>query len=71
MFTGTDKRLSFRDVRDGSSNTIMLVDVAEKDAVEWTRPDDLAYDPSTIRQALFGRYGKVALAGFPTVPSAG
>jgi hypothetical protein len=32
------------DIRDGTSNTIMLVEAAN--AVPWTKPEDLAYDPA-------------------------
>jgi hypothetical protein len=33
----------FPDVTDGLSNTIMVVEAA--DAVPWTKPEDLIYDP--------------------------
>lgn len=37
------KKLSFRDVTDGSSNTLLCVE-AEKPC-PWTKPDDLPFDP--------------------------
>ncbi|MBI3407617.1 MAG: DUF1559 domain-containing protein [Planctomycetes bacterium] len=36
------KGLSFRDITDGSSNTIMVVEAAQ--SVPWTKPDELVYD---------------------------
>jgi len=64
LFTGTGKQFAIRDVRDGTSNTIMVVDAAEKHAVVWTKPDDLDCDRSSIAGALFGRFGDVGLVGF-------
>ena len=37
----------FRDILDGLSNTIMGVETAAAHAVEWTKPSDIAIDPST------------------------
>ncbi|NOZ40333.1 MAG: DUF1559 domain-containing protein [Planctomycetes bacterium] len=41
------KAMSFASIRDGSSNTIMLVQVASESAVVWTKPDDLQFDPKS------------------------
>ncbi len=38
------KPLSFRDITDGTSNTIMLVEADDEHAVVWTKPDDLEID---------------------------
>lgn len=38
------KQISFRDITDGTSNTIMLVEADDEHAVVWTRPDDLEID---------------------------
>ncbi len=43
LFPGNEK-LSFRDVTDGTSNTIMFVQVHPDSAVEWTRPADVDFD---------------------------
>lgn len=37
----------FGDVQDGSSNTVMLVEANLDQAVEWTRPADIVYDPAS------------------------
>lgn len=39
LFEGT-KGKSFRDIKDGTSNTIMIVEVDDEAAVAWTKPDD-------------------------------
>jgi hypothetical protein len=36
--------LAFRDVMDGTPDTIMTVEVSDERAVIWTRPDDFEYD---------------------------
>ena len=41
-----------RDIIDGSSNTIMLVEAKKK--VPWTKPDDIAYDPEAKGLPKFG-----------------
>jgi hypothetical protein len=34
-----------RDITDGTSNTIMIVDASNEKATIWTKPDDLPFDP--------------------------
>ncbi|MHB1557311.1 MAG: DUF1559 domain-containing protein [Isosphaeraceae bacterium] len=43
-------------VTDGTSNTILVVEA--KDAVPWTKPDDIAFDPAAAgdRETLFGAF---------------
>lgn len=36
----------FADIRDGTSNTLMIVEVDDEHAPIWTKPDDLPFDPS-------------------------
>jgi hypothetical protein len=38
--------IGFRDITDGTSNTIMLVEADDEHAVVWTKPDDLEIDLS-------------------------
>ena len=61
VFTGKNKGVAFRKIHDGTSNTVLMFDAAEKHAVTWTKPDDWAYDPAKIRDALYGRFGKTGL----------
>ena len=39
-----DQDIGVADVTDGTSNTIMIVEA--KEAVPWTKPDDLSFDPA-------------------------
>ena len=39
-----DQGIGVADVTDGTSNTIMIVEA--KEAVPWTKPDDLSFDPA-------------------------
>ena len=34
-------------VRDGTSNTLMMVEVSAKQAIVWTKPEDLRFDPAS------------------------
>jgi hypothetical protein len=61
---GGDKPLTFAQIQDGTSNTIMVVDAADERAVEWTKPDDLAYDPEKPLAGLVGHIPGKFLAGF-------
>ena len=46
-----DKDTGIADVTDGTSNTLMVVEA--KEAVPWTKPDDLSFDPAAA-PSLFG-----------------
>ena len=56
------KGLRFRDITDGTSNTILIVDADDEHAVPWTAPDDLAYDAEKPSANLSTRYGEGFLA---------
>jgi hypothetical protein len=43
------------DITDGTSNTFMIVEAAE--AVPWTKPQDLDYDPAKPLPKLGGLFG--------------
>ncbi len=45
MFAG-QAGTKMRDITDGTSNTILALEVNEDASVVWTKPDDLAYDPA-------------------------
>jgi hypothetical protein len=53
VFSGT-KGIAFRDITDGTSNTIMTVEVADEKAAVWTKPDDFEYDEKNPLQGLVG-----------------
>lgn len=50
-----DKPTVLKDIKDGTSNTIMVVEVDDEHAVTWTKPDDLPFDPKDPTKGL-GRF---------------
>lgn len=48
---------AFRDITDGTSNTIMIVDADPLHAVIWTKPDDLPFDPKNPLAGLVSQHG--------------
>ncbi len=65
LFPGGDAVLRLpASIPDGLANTIFLVEAAADRAVDWTKPDDLAYDPKEPRKGLGGRSGDGFLAAF-------
>ncbi|HEY1859310.1 MAG TPA: DUF1559 domain-containing protein [Gemmataceae bacterium] len=57
IFPGKDA-VSFKDITDGTSNTVLLVDADDKNAAAWTRPEDLKVDPKKPEAGLAVRDGK-------------
>lgn len=51
---GSKEGVPIRDITDGTSNTILIVDADAGQAVVWTKPDDLNVDGVDAKQALFG-----------------
>jgi hypothetical protein len=47
---------TFREITDGTSTTILLVDADAERAVIWTRPDDLPIDLDKPHQGLTGNH---------------
>lgn len=54
------RKVGLRDITDGSSNTVMIVQVGPDKAVPWTKPDDVEFDPANPLVA-FGKIGKTFL----------
>ena len=56
MFVGSgalqEGKTGTRDCSDGLENTLMIVEAGDDKAVEWTRPEDLVYDPKDPQAAL-------------------
>jgi hypothetical protein len=42
---GGKEPMTFPDIKDGTANTILAVEVDDEHAVVWTKPDDLPYNP--------------------------
>jgi hypothetical protein len=64
MFPPEKEGLRIRDVLDGTSNTIFLVDADDAHAVPWTKPEDLEIDLSDPMKGLSLRYENGILVGF-------
>jgi hypothetical protein len=60
---GSNKRIGFRNVSDGTSNTIMVIQVGGDKAVPWTKPEDLKYDLKNPAGSL-GDIGEKVIALF-------
>ncbi len=58
------KQLRFADITDGMSNTIMVVEAADDQAVIWTKPDDLKVDLKQPAKGLVGLRQGGFLVGF-------
>ncbi len=54
IFNGTEKGTRIRNITDGTSNTIMLVEANADQAVDWTKPDDLKFDAQNPSAGLGG-----------------
>lgn len=50
------KGIVIKDITDGTSNTIMIVEVDEKHAVIWTKPDDIIVDLKQPAKDLGGHF---------------
>jgi hypothetical protein len=50
IFAKTPTKIT--EIKDGTSNTILLVEVADDKAVFWTKPDDLPIDPKVPLRGL-------------------
>jgi type II secretory pathway pseudopilin PulG len=59
-----DKGIGLAEITDGTSNTIMTVEVPDENAVIWTKPDDFTYDENDPLKGLGGMRADVFLAGF-------
>jgi hypothetical protein len=62
-FPGKDG-IGFRDVKDGLSNTLFVVEVDDDHAVTWTKPEGLSYDPQNPAKGLGGHFDGGFLAGY-------
>ncbi|HKD35927.1 MAG TPA: DUF1559 domain-containing protein, partial [Pirellulales bacterium] len=62
-----DKPTELKDVTDGTSNTIMIVEVNDDHAVPWTKPDDWQFDPQHpsggLAQFFNGRFNAALFDG--------
>ena len=60
LFDTSGDNVSFKDILDGASNTIAIIEVDQQAAVEWTRPSDWKFDPGDPMHDLGGfRRGQI------------
>ncbi len=52
IFAGGPKGVQVNDITDGTSNTILLIDVDDAHAVPWTKPDDWKLDAAQPHKGL-------------------
>jgi hypothetical protein len=64
LFDGTNEGRAFAEIRDGSSNTIAIIQVDDDHAAVWTKPDDWQPDADDPLQGLGGLHPGGTLAGF-------
>ena len=64
LFNGTKAGTSFPGVRDGTSNTIAILQVSDARAATWTKPDDWEFNPKKPLDGLDGPHPGGFLAGF-------
>jgi hypothetical protein len=56
--------IPMREIKDGTVDTIMAVEVDDEHAVIWTKPEDLPFDPNNPARGLGGLYEGTFLALF-------
>jgi prepilin-type processing-associated H-X9-DG protein len=55
IFPGA-RAIKIREITDGTSNTILVVDASDPSAVIWTKPDDWEVPPDFKTRGLFGHH---------------
>ena len=59
-----DKAIAIRDIPDGTSNTVAVIEVDDQHAVPWTQPADLSYDPENPTRGLGGHLEGTVFSAF-------
>ena len=63
-FPPEGKTITFKNMTDGSSNTIMFIDAALENAVTWTKPDDIGLDVAVLKKSMQARFNTGGLVVF-------
>jgi len=58
------RTITFRDISDGTSNTVLIVEVDDEHAVPWTKPEDLPFAPDNPARGLGGHVEGTARSVF-------
>jgi hypothetical protein len=64
VFDGSPEGTRIAKINDGTSNTVILVEAADDQAVEWTKPDDWEFNPANPSAGLGGIRAGGWLASF-------
>ena len=56
LYSSSRDEPQIKDITDGTSHTIMVVEVDDQHAVTWTKPDDLAFDPKDPKKGIGSLY---------------
>ena len=64
FFDGSDNGRELRQIRDGSANSIAVLQVNDDRATIWTQPDDWQLDKDDATTGLGGLHPGIFLAGF-------
>ncbi len=64
LYSSSKDEPTFKDITDGTSHTIMLVEVDDEHAVVWTKPDDLQFDPQDPKKGIGSIYPEGFSAAF-------
>lgn len=56
--------IPIKEIKDGTSSTILAVEVDDEHAVIWTKPDDLPFDPNNPAKGLGGHFQRGFNAAF-------
>jgi hypothetical protein len=63
VFTGDARGVKIAEITDGTSNTVVLVDVADETGVIWTKPEDIVVHEKDPWKGLLGHYPNYILVG--------
>ena len=64
LYSSAKDEPTFKNITDGTSHTIMLVEVDDEHAVPWTKPDDMPFDPADPKKGVGSRYEQGFFAAY-------
>jgi len=56
VFPPGGQGIAIKEIEDGTSNTIMIVEVGDEHAVTWTKPEGVPFDPEHPARGLGGQF---------------
>ncbi len=64
LYSSAKDEPTVKDVTDGTSHTIMLVEVDDEHAVPWTKPDDMPFNPRDPKKGVGSLYERGFIAAY-------